>query len=286
MRNKKNHNEVTGLPAYYKNSSLHMTGGNNKITFGKEVFCKDSRIKLYGNSCLILEDGVYLEGCTMMIKDSHVRIGHHNEMMKVGIYAYDKSTLDLGPNSAITGEWDLRDGATITAQKLWCTWPPLVAAKGGKITMGDCGLADTVIYNTDYHPIYNFDGQVINENRDVVIEDNVWVGRRTVILKGVTLGNGCILGFGSVVSKSIPPHCIAAGMPAKVVKENVVWAAHNDPAYQDYFPLTSETAPDFFRKTKPKNNYEDRKIPHTCKLLNYLRIKSSVAFSKGAKKKK
>ena len=70
------------------------------------------------------------------------------------------------------------------------------------------------------------------------------------------------------------------------MKENVVWAAHDDSDYKKYFPLTSETAPDFFRKTKPKNNYEERKIPHTCKLLNYLKIKFAVVFSKGGKKKK
>lgn len=280
MLNKKYNNIVEGVPAYYKRSSLHLSGGNNKISIGKNVFCKDSRIKLYGNSTLILEDGVYLDGCTFMIKDSYVRIGHHNEMMKVGVYAYDKSTLDLGPNSAITGEWDLKEGATITAQKLWCTWPPLVAAKGGKITMGDCGLADTTIYNTDYHPIYDFEGNIINENRDVVIEDNVWVGRKTVVLKGVTLGNGCILGFGSIVSKSIPPHCIAAGMPARVVKENVVWAAHDDKKYQEYFPLTKENAAEFFDKTKEKNNYEDRKIKRTNRLLNVIKIYLSVCFSK------
>lgn len=280
MLNKRHNNLVEGIPAYYKGSSLHLSGGNNKVHIGKDVFYKDSRIKLYGNSTLIIEDGVYLDGCTFMIKDSYVRIGHHNEMMKVGIYAYDKSTLDLGPNSAITGEWDLHEGATITAQKLWCTWPPLVAAKGGKITMGDCGLADTTIYNTDYHPIYDFEGNIINENRDVVIEDNVWVGRKTVVLKGVTLGNGCILGFGSIVSKSIPPHCIAAGMPARVVKENVVWAPHAEEKYKEYFPLTQENAYEFFNKTKPKNNYEDRKIKRTNKLLNLIKIYLSVRLSK------
>lgn len=200
--------------------------------------------------------------------------------MNVKVSAFDGSYLEIGGNSAVTGEWELKDAATVTAKKLWCTWPPLVAAKGGKITMGDCGLADTTIYNTDYHPIYDFDGNIINQDRDVIIEDNVWVGRRTVILKGVTLGNGCILGFGSVVSRSIPPHCIAAGMPAKVVKENVVWAAHDDSDYKKYFPLTSETAADFFTMTKPKDNYENRKIKTSCRLLTRLKLRLALWQSK------
>ena len=115
---------------------------------------------------------------------------------------------------------------------------------------------------------------------NVVIEDNVWVGRRTVVLKGVTLGNGCILGFGSIVSRSIPPHCIAAGMPARVVKENVVWAPHDDEKYKSYFPLTKENAYEFFNKTKPQNNYENRKIKRTNKLLNWIKIYLSIRTSK------
>ena len=279
MLNHKQKNEIDGLPQFYKNSAIHFSGKNNRIKIGPKVFVKDSKIKLYGDSSLELEEGCYLQGCTFIIRNAHVKFGRCCELMNVKVSAFDGSYLEIGGNSAVTGEWELKD-ATVTAKKLWCTWPPLVAAKGGKITMGDCGLADTTIYNTDYHPIYDFDGNIINQDRDVIIEDNVWVGRRTVILKGVTLGNGCILGFGSVVSRSIPPHCIAAGMPAKVVKENVVWAAHDDSDYKKYFPLTSETAADFFTMTKPKDNYENRKIKTSCRLLTRLKLRLALWQSK------
>ena len=280
MLNHKQKNEIDGLPQFYKNSAIHFSKKNNRIKIGPKVFVKDSKIKLYGDSSLELEEGCYLQGCTFIIRNAHVKFGRCCELMNVKVSAFDGSYLEIGGNSAVTGEWELKDAATVTAKKLWCTWPPLVAAKGGKITMGDCGLADTTIYNTDYHPIYDFDGNIINQDRDVIIEDNVWVGRRTVILKGVTLGNGCILGFGSVVSRSIPPHCIAAGMPAKVVKENVVWAAHDDSDYKKYFPLTSETAADFFTMTKPKDNYENLKIKTSCRLLTRLKLRLALWQSK------
>lgn len=280
MLNHKQKNEIDGLPQFYKNSAIHFSKKNNRIKIGPKVFIKDSKIKLYGDSSLELEEGCYLQGCTFIIRNAHVKFGRCCELMNVKVSAFDGSYLEIGGNSAVTGEWELKDAATVTAKKLWCTWPPLVAAKGGKITMGDCGLADTTIYNTDYHPIYDFDGNIINQDRDVIIEDNVWVDRRTVILKGVTLGNGCILGFGSVVSRSIPPHCIAAGMPAKVVKENVVWAAHDDSDYKKYFPLTSETAADFFTMTKPKDNYENRKIKTSCRLLTRLKLRLALWQSK------
>jgi acetyltransferase-like isoleucine patch superfamily enzyme len=53
----------------------------------------------------------------------------------------------------------------------------------------------------------------------IVIEDNVWIGELVSILPGVTIGKGSIIGANSVVSKSIPPNCIAAGIPAKVIKQ-------------------------------------------------------------------
>lgn len=267
----RHNNRIIGVPSYWKSSDIYLKGGSNTVTLGKNIFMRNTKIKLFGNASLELDDGVYMEGCTFMIKDSHVHIGRNTEMMKVGVYAYGKSHLDIGANSTLTGEFDLKDGAEITAQKLWCTWPPLVAAKGGKITMGDCGLADTVIYNTDYHPIYDFSGNRINPNKDVVIEDNVWVGRKTTVLKGVTLGNGCILGFGCVVSKSVPPHCIVAGQPAKVVKENVVWGVSEEASATDMFPLKGgDDAVEFYRRSRG-NPELVRAHKNTCAAYNLLR---------------
>jgi acetyltransferase-like isoleucine patch superfamily enzyme len=52
----------------------------------------------------------------------------------------------------------------------------------------------------------------------IVIEDDVWLGANVMVLKGVTIGARSIIGAGSVVTKSIPSDCIAAGTPAKVIK--------------------------------------------------------------------
>lgn len=55
----------------------------------------------------------------------------------------------------------------------------------------------------------------------VSIGDNVWIGANVIILKGVTIGSGSVIAAGSVVTKDIPANCVAAGNPAKVVKENL-----------------------------------------------------------------
>ena len=52
----------------------------------------------------------------------------------------------------------------------------------------------------------------------VTIGDDVWLGRRVLVLKGVTIGSGSIIAAGSVVTKSIPERVIAAGVPAKVIR--------------------------------------------------------------------
>lgn len=54
---------------------------------------------------------------------------------------------------------------------------------------------------------------------EVIIEDNVFIGVNTIILRNVTIGRNSIIGAGSVVSRSIPPNCVAMGNPACVVKE-------------------------------------------------------------------
>ena len=57
----------------------------------------------------------------------------------------------------------------------------------------------------------------------IIIGNNVWIGTNVTILKGVTIGDGAIIAAGSVVTKNIPAHTLATGIPAKVIKENVEW---------------------------------------------------------------
>ncbi len=73
----------------------------------------------------------------------------------------------------------------------------------------------------DGHSIF-YDGKD-NRPQAITIEDNVWIGNSVMILKGVTIGKGSVVAAGSVVNKSIPPNSLAAGNPAKVIKNNIKW---------------------------------------------------------------
>lgn len=83
-----------------------------------------------------------------------------------------------------------------------------------------------VIRDSDNHDIYGMEGNGKEDHTitaPINVEDNVWIGMNTIILKGVTIGEGAIIGAGSVVTRSIPAHCLAVGVPAKVIKTGVSW---------------------------------------------------------------
>lgn len=76
------------------------------------------------------------------------------------------------------------------------------------------------IWDSDAHTIK---GKEHLMAQPIEIGNHVWIGTNVTILKGVTIGNGAIIAAGSVVTKSIPEKCLVAGVPAKVIKENVEW---------------------------------------------------------------
>jgi galactoside O-acetyltransferase len=53
----------------------------------------------------------------------------------------------------------------------------------------------------------------------VTICDHAWIGFNSVILKGVTIGRGAVIGAGSIVTKTIPDYCVAAGNPARIIRQ-------------------------------------------------------------------
>ena len=71
---------------------------------------------------------------------------------------------------------------------------------------------DCCIIDSDYHKL---------ENEENIIGVNAWIGCRALILKGVTIGDRAVIAAESVVTKDVPARTMAAGNPAKIIKENV-----------------------------------------------------------------
>jgi acetyltransferase-like isoleucine patch superfamily enzyme len=90
---------------------------------------------------------------------------------------------------------------------------------GARVLMG----SETIIADTDFHPIDRFPRRHLpregySPHHRVVIEDDVFIGARATILKGVRIGRGSVIGAGSIVCRDIPSGSIAAGNPARVVR--------------------------------------------------------------------
>ena len=122
--------------------------------------------------------------------------------LQADVYVEPGATLTIGNNVGMS------------STRLWIHESARI---GNNVKIGGCVL----ITDTDAHPMDYMARRSSNEgtkSAPVVIEDDVWVGAHCIILKGVTIGARSIIGAGSVVTKSIPADCVAAGNPCKVIK--------------------------------------------------------------------
>jgi acetyltransferase-like isoleucine patch superfamily enzyme len=108
--------------------------------------------------------------------------------------------LEIGDKSYIT------DGSQILAQN------SIIIGKNCAISFG------VTIMDDDGHGI-----GLPPYSAPITIEDEVWIGCNVTILKGVTIGKGSVVAAGAVVTKSCPPHSLLAGVPAKIIKQEIAW---------------------------------------------------------------
>jgi len=128
------------------------------------------------------------------------------------IFVAENGVLNIGDNVGISSS---------------CLWVKEKVSIGNNVFIGaDCIIMDTDAHNLDYEIRRNRDINKKGFTKDVLtaksipisIGSDVLIGTRCIILKGVTIGDRSIIGSGSVVTKSIPNDCIAAGNPCKVIK--------------------------------------------------------------------
>ena len=55
-------------------------------------------------------------------------------------------------------------------------------------------------------------------DKDIFVGDDVWIGARSIILKGVSIGRGAVIGAGAIVTKNVQPYAVVAGNPAKIIR--------------------------------------------------------------------
>ena len=164
-----------------------------KIAIGKVLYvfcsrlpCSYSRINVGQKQLRQLCGKMILKKC-----------GKNVNIEKGAVFSAD---MELGDNSGIGRDAELECGITI----------------GDNVMMGPCVKMYVQNHNfsrTDIPMNQQGDSPV----RPIVIGDDVWIGANVIILPGVSIGKGCVIGAGSVVTKSVPEYSVVAGTPAKII---------------------------------------------------------------------
>jgi acetyltransferase-like isoleucine patch superfamily enzyme len=140
------------------------------------------RVQLSGSGEVVLGEGVSLNGTVVPIE----------------LVTYESGRIEIGKHTFINY------GSSIAAR---------ASVKIGSY----CHLGHYLfVMDNDQHDVVRH--TELPPSDPVIIEDNVWIGSKVVILPGVRIGSRAVIGAGSIVTKDIPPRCVAAGNPARVLR--------------------------------------------------------------------
>ena len=166
-------------------------GCDNEIVIGDFVRIRNSTIILHGNhNKIIIKDYSYLNQIELYTEDSNneIVIGSHTNL---------------------------------------CGKAHFAAIEGTKIIIGDnCLFSSDLHFRTgDSHSILNMQGERINQSKDIVIEEHVWIGTKVTCLKGVRVSRDSIVAATTTLCKDYNiPNVIIAGVPGKIIKTDVTWS--------------------------------------------------------------
>jgi acetyltransferase-like isoleucine patch superfamily enzyme len=144
------------------------------------------------------------------------------------------------------------------------------AVEGVTITVGDDVMfaSENQVRADDGHPIFDVrTGQRVNVSRDITIGDHVWLGRFSTVLGGVTIGEGSVIGYASVVTRDVPNNCVAAGSPAKVVRRDIAWERPHLSLVKPYYKPDAST----LKKSKYWNLTRDASDAEAPRRRGFLR---------------
>lgn len=171
------------------------------------------RFEDHGN-ILYCEDGVILKKSRLVFKsnDALIVLRKSKHPLHLRVDVWNNCLFYLGANSYTNAEKALR----------------VIASERRNVVIGDDSLMSFGIWirTADPHLIYDCSNMKrINQSKDILIGDHVWIGQNALILKGTSVGSGSIIGANSVCSgKTIPSNTSWAGNPAKLIAKDVFFS--------------------------------------------------------------
>lgn len=184
--------------------------GKNYINI-KRVFLNKTNIEICGEDNEIeICDFSVLKNSHIYIRGSHNRIIIGSQCNLNGLEIWmedDNNVCNIGEHTWITGNTHM------------------AVIEGTIITIGSrCLFASEIVLRTgDSHSILNMHGERLNLSKNIEIDEHVWIGNKVMVLKHSRIGRDSIVGACALVSGEYKQNVVLAGVPAKVVKENVTW---------------------------------------------------------------
>lgn len=206
--------------------TIEIQGKNNRMLIGAGSRLDNTTIRIQGNDNTLIVGSGSKVVCNVTVNGHRHRISVGDScVLQSGAFWFEDNDcmLEIGSRTTIIG-------ADFS-----------VTEDSSRIVIGsDCLFAYGIDFRTgDSHAIFDLTtGKRINHARNIVIGTHVWIGAFVKMLKGVTVGDDSVIGIGSVVTRNVPAHCIAAGSPAKVVRENIIWT------YQRTDTLPADSLPE------------------------------------------
>jgi acetyltransferase-like isoleucine patch superfamily enzyme len=184
---------VSNSNHFYLNSAIiercfiSVEGEFNQINVEGNLFA--TKIKIWGkNNQIIIHPNVRLNNSTIILRGNNCRI-------------------------------EIGEGSTFGSINLVCM------GTNNYIEIGkNCMFAENIdLWASDSHPVFNDENNLINPSKPIKVGDFVWIGSHCKILKGVSIGNGSIVGMSSIVTKNIEPRTLNVGNPTRTIKSNIRW---------------------------------------------------------------
>lgn len=195
------------------------SGFNSTIKICDNAILSGSAIYIHSDAHIDIGNSTILESRITALDGGSLSIGNEMHFMKGSIVAYKNARISIG-NCCTFLENDF-----------------IVADQWTEIDIGnDCQLSSNIkLQSGDIHSIFDVrTGNNINslyeisKDRKIIIGEHVWIGYRAIILYYTEIGDGSIIGADALVKGKIPNNCIAAGVPARVIRRDVAWARENN----------------------------------------------------------
>lgn len=167
---------------------ISVMGNNNRLNIGDDALLNTSVIEIRGSNCCIeIGKACKLQGAfRVRASFSNLFIGANTSTMNAMISLHESGTISIGMDCMFSG--------------------------------------DVRMDVSDMHSILDFEtGQRINPAKDIYIGDHVWLAQGVTVGKGARINSGCVVGAKSLVLGEVPENSVAAGVPARVLKNGVKW---------------------------------------------------------------